>query len=156
MKLSNVRRNTMELTQPQPNAQLSFDDALMTEEELDAAAQAAEQNFREQVSAARVVLIPYMSNPRSGILGAFWGDAYLVDNDGHLGWMNREALPVDGLAGGGDAAGGDPSRPPIEPLGGGTAAVTPRFDDGELEEPDIGVKPPVDGSGPGGDTSNDG
>lgn len=144
MKLSEVRRNLLALTSDMPSRQMTIEQAGMSEEELAADWEETQRNIKEMLSAGRLVLIAYASNPHAGILRAYWGDASQADEDGRLCWTYQEELPLDGLAQGDGGTGSVPVRP-VPPSEGpdSTAGGRPRFDEAPLEEPVLGVRPPL-------------
>jgi hypothetical protein len=140
MRMSEVRRNLLELNPEVPDRQLSIDQADKTEEEMLAEYEEFTNLLQEMATAGRMVLIAYVSNPQAGLLRAYWGDATQADEDGRLRWSHREELPLPRLAEGGEGIGGAPLRP-VPPIGGPIVGGT-RFDDAPLEEPALGIRPP--------------
>jgi hypothetical protein len=145
MRMSEVRRNLLELNPDVPDRQLSIEQAGKTEEEMLAEYKEINTVLQEMATAGRMVLIAYASNPQAGILRAYWGDATQADEDGRLRWSHREELPLPGLAEGGTDIGGAPLRP-VPPLN-GPSVSGPRFDDAPLEEPALGIRPPLTSPG---------
>jgi hypothetical protein len=161
MRLSEVRRNLLALTIEQSDdGQMTIEQATLTEEELAEDDDEARRTLQEMISAGRMVLIAYASNPHAGLLRLPWGDASQASKDGRLNWSYLEDIPFPGIAQGNEDSGGAPLRPvgpttPPTPASGGA-----RFDRGPLEEPALGLRPPLtspdnDPQGPQPETGSD-
>lgn len=143
MRMSDVRRNLLDLNPQAQDRQLSLEEADKPEEQLLAEAEEAERLVSEMATAGRMVLIAYASNPKAGLMRIYWGEATQADDTGRLRWLHREELPIIGEGGFGRDLGPGPSplRPVPSPTGPGSGH--PRFDDAPLEEPILGVRPPL-------------
>ncbi|OLR91951.1 hypothetical protein [Actinokineospora bangkokensis] len=143
MRMSEVRRNLLDLTPTTPDAQLSLEEADKSEEQLRTEAEEAEQIVADMATAGRMVLIAYASNPQSGLLRIYWGEATQTDESGLLKWSVREQLPIT-TEEGGFGRGWGPAPSPVRPVPPSTGPGSgPRFDDAPLEEPVLGVRPPL-------------
>ena len=143
MRMSEVRRNLLDLTPKTPDAQLSLEEADKSEEQLRAEAEEAEQLVADMATAGRMVLIAYASNPQSGLLRIYWGEATQADESGLLNWSDREQLPITADEEG-FGRGLGPAPSPVRPVPSSTGPGSgPRFDDAPLEEPILGVRPPL-------------
>jgi hypothetical protein len=143
MRLSEVRKNLLALTSDAPNdRQMTIDQAEMTEEELAAQDEEIHRVLQEMTSGGRMVLVAYASNPHSGVLRVYWGDAAQADEDGHLRWSHLEEIPLP--AGPGETGtGGAPLRPVGPPPQPTPTANDTRFDQAPLEEPILKPRPPL-------------
>lgn len=93
MNLSDVRRRLLALGVTSASDQLSFEHAAMSDEELAAEIQAEGEFLHEAAEAGRLIVLAFASNPHAGVLRAFWGDASLGDESGHLDWGHVEEIP---------------------------------------------------------------
>jgi hypothetical protein len=138
--VSDVRRNLLGFGDPTPSGALTFEQADLDEDELQAQWEAERAVLEELADSARVVTIPYASNPKAGILWAGWGDAELVDPQrGQLHWHHLEPLPPADPSY--HADGRTTPRTPVPPVP--DPAAGRRFDDAPLVEPQIGPQPPL-------------
>lgn len=92
MTLSKTREHLLALT-PGVTDQLSFDHAELSEEELAVEFQELETFLDDAAEAGRMVVIAYASNPHSGVLRVYWGEASKADDNGRLNWANIEQIP---------------------------------------------------------------
>jgi len=140
MRMSEVRRSLLELNPPALDRQGTLDQAAMSEEELRALDEETAKVLEEMSTGGRMIMIAYASNPYSGILRIYWGEATEADKDGRLNWLHREELPVIVPPGEGTLGGGKPVRPVPSP---DTQTTGQRFDDAPLEEPELGIRTPL-------------
>ena len=133
--LSDLRQELLALI-PVVDAQMTIDQAMMSEAELDAYYAELTAMIEEADSDSCTVIIAYASNPRSGILRIYWGDASGVDERGHVLWNHVEQIPlIDG-----EQAGGVELRP----VGPASAPSRPqRFYEAELEDIELSIRPPL-------------
>jgi hypothetical protein len=150
MKLSEVRKNLLALTSDTPDdGQMTIDQAGMTDKELAAQDEEIQQVLQEMISAGRMVLVAYASNPHSGVLRVYWGDASQADEDGHLRWSHLEEIPLPTSSQGDEETSGSPVRPVGPPLTQTPASSGTRFDQAPLEEPILSPRPPLTSPDPG-------
>ncbi|WP_370942010.1 hypothetical protein AB5J62_23160 [Amycolatopsis sp. cg5] len=141
MRMSEVRSALLGLNPEVPDPQGTIEQASMSEEELRAEYEELANLLKEMATAGGMVLIAYASSPQSGLLRVYWGDATQADEDGHLRWSYREELPLKDFGQKGRSADVGPVRP--VPLPARLGSGGPRFDDAPLEEPDLGIRPPL-------------
>ncbi|WP_024801667.1 hypothetical protein [Nocardia sp. BMG51109] len=143
MNLSDVRKRLLALGAAAGSDQLSIDHAAMSDEELAEELQAEEDFLHDAAEAGRLIVLAFASNPHAGVLRAFWGDASLGDDSGHLNWSHVEEVPPAAEPGGGQSRPA-PARP-LAPVPGpdtnnDTAA---RFDQAPLEEVVLSARNPA-------------
>ncbi|XVS64674.1 hypothetical protein ACQPYE_01005 [Actinosynnema sp. CA-299493] len=141
MRLSDVRVNLLALSLGVPEPQLTLEHAELTEEQVADLFEEAHIDVRAMSSAGRTVVVAYASNPHSGVLRVFWGDAEKADDDGRLHWPHIEEIPLPAAE---DEDGGDTGRGPVRPItptDPDTGAA--RFDRAPLQEPVMGVRAPL-------------
>lgn len=93
--LSAYRRSLLALVNADPDKgqQLSFEDALMDDEDIDAHYQQI-RDLDEQLAAfGQVATIGFGSNPTSGLWGLGWGDLRVHEDSDVAVWESWEALP---------------------------------------------------------------
>lgn len=157
MRMSDVRRSLLGLNPASPSRQGTLDQAKMTEAEFRALDEEAAKVLDEMASAGRMTVIAYASNPYSGILRAFWGEATQADGDGLLSWPYREELQLIVPPEEGTGSSGKPVRPVPPPH---TRTTGPRFDDAPMKEPELDIRTPLappstDPEGPQPETGSD-
>jgi hypothetical protein len=82
---------------------------------------------------ASLILVAYASSHDGGLLGAWWGEAALLD-DGRLDWRHIEPLDLTLVA---------EDRPDLHVVGGQTAKTPNGFSDAPLEETPLGLRNPL-------------
>lgn len=83
----------------------------------------------------RLVLVPFACNDQAGLIKAWWGEAELLDDRGHLRWIGgpeQLRVPLEPAVGG------------LQLLSDGHAPTQPldRFDDAEIPEIETRLRPP--------------
>jgi hypothetical protein len=139
MRLSEVRNNLLALNPETPEPQLTLEHAELSDDDLTSLFEEEQRDSQSMASAARVVMLAYTSNPDAGLLRLFWGDAEKADDDGYLRWTHLEEIPLRAADDGTDT--GSIGARPLTPVGPDTTAG--RFDQAPLEEPLLGVRPPL-------------
>lgn len=76
----------------------------------------------------RLVPVAFACNVQSGLLAAWWGEAALADQDGHLQWQHCEPLPLNQAT----PPSGRQRGPSDGPLPSGTGTSPRRFDEGDV------------------------
>ncbi|GGL05712.1 hypothetical protein [Nocardia jinanensis] len=139
MTMSKLRENLLALTQ-EPEDQLSIEQAHLTQEELDAAFEDVDTFLADAVEAGRLVLIAYASNPLSGVLRVYWGEASQADDQGRLNWKHLEQIPpvADTDTGEGFVRPAGPA-----PVPGPKTGTGPRWDQAPLGEFDLAPRTPL-------------
>lgn len=92
MRLSQTRKELLGLSPDVPD-QLNFDHATLSQEELDAEFEDLETFLTDAAEAGRMMLIPFASNPHSGVLRAYFAEASQADGTGRLNFRHIEEIP---------------------------------------------------------------
>lgn len=139
--VSDLRRDLLSMN-PAVEGQMTLDQAMMSDEELQAYDAAHEAAMAEARAGGSTVIIAYASNPQAGLLRVYWGDASGTDEHGHVLWNHVEQIPITGLADG--QAGGSGLLPvgpaPVLPR---PSVEAPQFNDAPMPDIVLSTRPPL-------------
>jgi hypothetical protein len=139
--VSTYRRSLLALvnTNPAKGQQLSFEDSLMDDEDVDAHYQQIRDLDDQLAAFGQVATIGFGSNPTSGLWGLGWGDLRVHEDSSAAAWESWEALPevesdVEATS----------HRPTLRSV---PAVDEPTYFDQTDESDDLGLLPRLPGTG---------
>jgi hypothetical protein len=139
--VSELRKTLLALTASTVGGQLTFEDAELDADELDARFEEEALVLAQLAEFGQVIIVGFASSP-AGLFDLGWGQAELIDESkGSVKWTYWEQLPPPQAGG---EAGLTAPRSPLAPVGGDR---TGRFDDAPLTD-DLGLVPRSPMTGP--------